>query len=148
MKSKLIFLFFCYIISTHPAKAQIHWEVTSKKLTNSIFEVHLTAVIKNGWHIYSQVQPSESIVTPLEIIFDKSPEMQFLGGTKEIGNREERKGKVTGTNSYEYRSLVDFVQTVKIIENTSISLKGNVTFMLCSEDQCLPPETKTFAIQL
>lgn len=128
--------------------AQIQWKFTSKKITDSLFEIHLSASIQDGWHVYSQIQPQESIVDPIEIKFDETPEIQFLGGVKEIGNKEFRESKVAGIKSCEFKSFVDFVQTIKTSKSSPISLKGNITFMLCSEEQCLPPETKVFKIQI
>ena len=38
-----------------------------------------------------------------------------------------------------YEKTVDFVQVVKLKTNVKTSLAGKVEFMVCNDQQCLPP---------
>src|SRR5438067_7217229 len=35
----------------------VSWSFNSKKISDNVYEVQMTATIQQGWHLYSQVQP-------------------------------------------------------------------------------------------
>ena len=39
------------------------WSFSSKKIADKTYEVHLTATIQKGWHMYSQHQPADASET-------------------------------------------------------------------------------------
>ncbi len=58
---KKIFFALFFVFSSHVLFAQllnpVDWTVTSKKINDKVYEVHLIATINKGWHIYSQNTP-------------------------------------------------------------------------------------------
>ena len=60
-------IFFSGSLGTITVRAQLNpvsWSFTSKKITDKTYEVHLTATMQSGWHLYSQVQPEDAIAIP------------------------------------------------------------------------------------
>jgi hypothetical protein len=47
------------LLSTLILKAQnpVTWSFSAKKLDDKTYEVHMTANIQSGWHVFSQTQP-------------------------------------------------------------------------------------------
>ena len=43
---------------------------------------------------------------------------------------------------------VDFVQKVKMKGTAKTNITGSVTFMVCNDEQCLPPTTQKFSLAL
>ncbi|HEU4903078.1 MAG TPA: hypothetical protein VFT06_09805, partial [Flavisolibacter sp.] len=46
------------------AQNPVSWSFTSKKVSDKVYEVVLTASIQPGWHLYSQNQPEDAIAQP------------------------------------------------------------------------------------
>lgn len=129
-------------------QAQVHWEYSYEKIANDIFDIHLTATIQAGWHVYSQVQPSNAIATPSKITFAPNSLVALEGKVKEIGKKELFEDKTIGISSLQYKAYVDFVQRVRMRRPQNTRINGTITFMPCSQEQCLPATSQEFSIQI
>lgn len=142
-------LFAAFAIATQaqmPANP-VSWAFTSKKIADKTYEVHLTASIQSGWHLYSQTQPEDAIPQPTAIMFNKNPLVTLDGKTKEDGKMEKFSDPRLGS-AYQYTSKVDFVQTVKLKTTAKTKVSGSVKFQTCDNEKCLPPKTVPFSIAL
>ncbi|MGZ8553853.1 MAG: protein-disulfide reductase DsbD domain-containing protein, partial [Chitinophagaceae bacterium] len=66
MRTK-IFLAFLLIGIADIANAQLNpvsWSFSAKKVADKTYEIHLTATMQSGWHLYSQTQPDDAIAIP------------------------------------------------------------------------------------
>jgi Disulphide bond corrector protein DsbC len=148
-----IFLYIALVsIIATTAKAQVNlnpvsWTFTSKKVSDKTYELHMTASIQSGWHLYSQTQPEDAIPQPTTITFNKNPLLTLDGKAKENGNMEKFKDPKLGS-AYQYSSKVDFVQTVKLKASAKTKVSGSVKFQTCNDEKCLPPKTVAFSIAL
>ena len=134
------------------AKAQVkkpvHWSFSSKMINATTFEIHLTAAIDAGWHIYSQTTPDGGPV-PTSIKFGKNPLITLIGKTKEVGKLEKHKEPLFGgIDVKQFSDNVDFVQTIKLKGYVKITVNGSVSFMCCNDHECLPPSKQPFSIVL
>ena len=59
MKKNGLFSFLFLMASVISGQSPVSWTFTAKKLGVKTYEVHMTATIQNGWHIYSQNQPED-----------------------------------------------------------------------------------------
>ena len=125
----------------------VSWTFTSKKLADKTYEVHITATIQSGWHLYSQTQPDDAIPQPTAITFNKNPLITLDGKAKEDGKMEKFSDPNLGT-AYQYSSKVDFVQKVKLKSTAKTKVSGSVKFQTCDNEKCLPPKTITFNVAL
>lgn len=148
MKIKLFIGICCGMLFSEILHGQVHWNFHSQKVSDDLFEIHLTATIDDGWHIYSQTQPPDAIAEPLQIQFQPNSAILLKGSVKEIGQRETKENREIGIKSYLYKSTVDFVQIIKLKSKSQTVLKGNIEFMACTSNQCLPPSSQPFLIQL
>ena len=148
---KKIALLLTTIILTTLCMAQVknpvEWSFSSKKIDATTYEVHLTAKIDNGWHIYSQTTPDGGpVATSIE--FTKSPLVTLEGATKEVGKLEKHFESLFGVDVKQFSNKVDFVQIVKLKSKVKTTLNGAIEFMTCNDHECLPPTTEKFSIAL
>jgi thiol:disulfide interchange protein DsbD len=64
------------------AQNPVSWAFTSKKIADQLYEIHLTATIQPGWHLYSQKQPEDAIAQPTSFLFNQHPLLDFDGKVK------------------------------------------------------------------
>jgi thiol:disulfide interchange protein DsbD len=126
----------------------VAWSFSSKKVSEKTFEVHLTANIQSGWHLYSQSQPDDAIAIPTNFSINNNPLLKLDGKIKEVGAMEKYKDKVLGISAHQYSNKVDFVQVVKLKSNARTNISGTVEFQTCDDKKCLPPKTVNFNIAL
>jgi hypothetical protein len=148
---KLFSLFILFSIATigfsQVQKDPVSWSFSAKKINATTYEVHLTAKIEDEWHIYSQTTPEGGPV-PTEIVFNKNPLLSLDGSVKESGKMEQHFEKLFGVDVKQFSNKVDFVQVIKqkVIAKTNIA--GNVKFMTCNDEMCMPPKSVPFSISL
>jgi thiol:disulfide interchange protein DsbD len=130
------------------AQSPVKWSYTATKLAAGLFEVHLTATIQSGWHVYAQQQPDDAIALPTSIQFTKNPLLLMQGSLKEIGEKEQYKDADLGITAFQYEEKVDFVQQVKMKIKGKTNLSGSITYQACTNEKCLPPATTQFSINL
>ena len=124
----------------------VSWTATSKKISDETYEIHLTANIDKGWHIYSQTTPEGGPV-PTSISFAKNPLLIIEGDAKEEGNLEKHNEPLFGNIEVkQFSDKVDFVQVVKLKAPVKTSANVSVKFMVCNDKQCLPPSVKNFSV--
>ncbi len=125
----------------------IKWNYSAKKISNDIYEIHLTASIQNQWHIYSQFTPDGG-PNPTKIIFKKNPLLTQLGKPREKGKLLQKHEEVFDIDVKYFEKKVDFVQKIKVKNNAKTHISGTIEFMACNEQQCLPPTTIGISVQL
>lgn len=141
------------------AQNPVSWYYSAKKLSDNSYELHLTARLATGWHVYAQKQPENFIGTATSIRFNKNPLLQFTGKVEEQGKLQVSKEPVLETEAMHYSNEVDFVQKVVVrgISGNSGGLitggvktvvSGTILFQVCTDSKCLPPTETTFNIAL
>ncbi|MFK8046411.1 MAG: protein-disulfide reductase DsbD family protein [Crocinitomicaceae bacterium] len=99
---------------------------------------------KDGWHVYSQVQPEGAVAYPTEFFFKESPDYQLVGKVKEYG-AESHGGKYP-EKSFPGNKAV-FKQKIKILSEKDFTLRVDYVFMACKE-ACFPPTDEAFDIKI
>jgi hypothetical protein len=139
------------MILTLAVKAQLNpisWTFTAKKLSDKAYELHITALIQSGWHLYSQTQPDDAIAEPTLVSFNKNPLLTLEGKIKEEGKLEKFHDAKLDISANQYSAKVNFVQVVKLKAKAKTRLSGSVRFQTCNDEKCLPPKTVTFNVTL
>lgn len=149
MKSAIAFIaaFFAFVTNA-TAQDPVHWTFRAEKTADKTYEIHLTATIDEGWHIYAQHQPKDAISLPTKIVFTKSPLFTLNGTAKESGKLEKQRVEVLEIEQNMYEHTVDFVQVVKLKAAVKTTASGTITYMACTGEQCLQPKTIPFSAPL
>ena len=140
-----IFLFVTMALS---AQNPITWAFTSKKLADNSYEIHMTATIERGWHLYSQVQPDDAVAGPTTFTITNNPLIELSGKIKEVGKMQKFHDKELEISANQYSEKVDFVQVIKLKGKAKTSFSGSVEFQTCDDKKCLPPKTINFKVAL
>jgi thiol:disulfide interchange protein DsbD len=128
-------------------KNPVKWTYSAQKLSTGKYELHMTAIVEKGWHIYSQNTPDGGPV-PTAFTFTKNPLVTISGPVKETGKLETHFEKLFDVEVKQYSDKVDFVQTVTVKGNVKTNVAGKVEYMLCNDKECLPPKEVNFSIAL
>jgi DsbC/DsbD-like thiol-disulfide interchange protein len=152
MKKLLLGVFvLAFFLSTDKAVAQnpVSWTFSAKKIADQTYELHMTATIQSGWHLYSQKQPGNAVANPTAFTLNSNPLITFEGKIKEDGKMEKYLDTQLDIGANQYAGKVDFVQVVKLkTDKTKTNIAGKVEFQTCNEEKCLPPKTITFSVAL
>lgn len=126
----------------------VKWSYAAKKISDNTYELHITAAIESGWHVYSQIQPDDAIAEPTQVTFNKNPLLSFDGKLKEEGKMEKFHDAKLEISANQYSSKVNFVQVVKLKAKAKTNVSGTVKFQTCNDEKCLPVKTVTFSVAL
>ena len=145
-KWNLSFLLMLVIHCTSAQQSVINWHFSSKKISENIYEVKFTATLKKGWHIYSG-QPGDGPV-PTTISFAPSPVLSIQGSVKEAGSIKIEKSNLFNSQISYYENYLTLKQYVQVRGNITTAIKGSIDFIVCNNQQCLPPKKIAFSILL
>lgn len=147
---KKIFFLLALFALVNSSFAQIHdpvkWSTSTQKISETEYDLIVTATIEAKWHLYSQNVPADGPI-PTSFSFKKSADFKVVGKTS-----EEK-----GVSSYDpvfemqikyFENKATFKQRVKINNSNAFKISGEVEFMVCDDASCLPPTTidLTFSI--
>ena len=148
MKAGLLSIFLFAVMAASAQQNPVTWTFTSKKLTNGNYEIHMTANLEKGWHLYSQDQPDDAIAMPTTFTITSNPLLEVVGKIKEEGKLEKFHDKQLDLSANQYSTMVNFVQTVKIKGKAKTNFTGSVQYQTCDDKKCLPPKTVNFKVAL
>jgi len=134
------------LASAQSAK-QVKWSFTSKKIAEKTYEIHMTASLNGNWHLYAQNVGVDGPV-PTTFTYTKNPLLLVDGKPKEVGKVIKKKEEVWGGVVNYYEKSVNFIQVVKVKGNIKTNMAGKVEFMVCDDQQCLPPSQVEFTVNL
>lgn len=141
--SALVSVTLCFSQVKQPAK----WSFNAKKINTTTYEIHLTANLEEGWHIYSQTTPDGGPVAT-KIKFASNPLIAVQGATTEVGKPEKKHEAIFGVDVKQFSNKVDFVQVVKLKGKVKTNITGSVDYMTCNDRECLPPSNQKFSIAI
>lgn len=148
MKQILSLITLALIGITGQAQNPVSWKFSSKKIDDKTFEIHMTATMEKGWHLYSQKQPEDAIAIPTTFSITANPLIKLDGDIKEVGKLERFKDEKLDLSANQFSNNVDFVQVVKLKGSAKTNVSGSVEFQTCDDKKCLPPKTVNFSVAL
>jgi thiol:disulfide interchange protein len=100
---------------------------------------------KDGWHIYTQVQPKGAINVPTSFVYAPSKSYQLVGKTTESASEEH---VLEGfPERYFSGKKAVFKQKIKIKSQDDFKLKITYGFMAC-KTACFPPEEREIELTI
>lgn len=129
------------IAQQSPAK----WTFKTNKTNDSIAFLELRCNLKEGWHIYSQKTKGTEL--PIEFNIEKNSNYEKIGGVKEPKPLSKFDKYANDTTRY-FEGNVLFRQQIKIKTDKDFKIKGTVTFQLCENGSCIPPDDVDFVFDV
>ena len=128
----------------------VKWKVSLDKQSDTGYNVLLQATIDEGWHLYSQTQFGEEFEGPIrtEITYNNTPETYTL-----VGETQEPDVPVLFDPVFEidvkyFEDKAMFIQPIKVVNPDGLKIIVEVYYSVCDDEKCLPPDTKTFELDL
>jgi len=147
---KLFFALLCTVFAATTMaqiKTPVKWAYTAKKIADKTFEVHITATIDEGWHVYT-LDHRADVGVATSVKFKTNPLASANGKLLAKGKAVKIKDPSTGEMVKFYENTIDLVQVYKLKANVKTNITGELEFMTCDDKQCLPPTTKKFSVSL
>lgn len=145
---KKLFSILLLVFVTLVVQAQIHqpvkWKIKLEDSKTAEKEIVFTATIEKGWHLYDMNLPEGG---PVSTSFT----FETLQGAELIG---QPVSNIKPTVVYDEQFAMDlrwfpgavtFTQKVKILDPKKFKIEGEVEFMVCNDETCLPPDRESFA---
>jgi thiol:disulfide interchange protein DsbD len=123
---------------------EVNWSYSAKKISDKVYEIHMTATIGGGWHMYAQNGGDGPVSTSFK--FTKNPLVAPQGQVKEVGKMIKKFEEAFKSEVRYYENTVDFVQTIQLKSKAKTNLAGSVEFMVCNDHECLPPADVDFKV--
>lgn len=143
------YIHIAFLLLSSLSQAQIYtpvkWQFSARKIKANEYEVLLTANIDKGWHLYTQFLSPDEGPIPTKFTFTPNAAISFQGKVREPKAHKEFDPNF-GIELAWFEGNVTFKQTIKISGSTT--LKGEVEFMVCDNEKCLPPDIIPFEIML
>ena len=145
---KKLFSILLLVFVTLAVQAQIHqpvkWKIKLEDSKTAEKEIVFTATIEKGWHLYDMNLPEGG---PVSTSFT----FETLQGAELIGQPVSNiKPTVVHDEQFAmdlrwFPGAVTFTQKVKILDPKKFKIEGEVEFMVCNDETCLPPDRESFA---
>jgi thiol:disulfide interchange protein len=141
------------LILSFSAKAQIldpiKWSTSVEKISDSQYDLVVTAKLDNKWHLYSQYLANDD--GPIATAFsfkDSLNTYQLIGKTRE-GEGHTEHDKVFDMVIKFFEKEAVFKQRINLLTDKKLVLNESVYYMVCDDANCLPPTDVdlTFTIQ-
>jgi DsbC/DsbD-like thiol-disulfide interchange protein len=141
-----ILLFFVSIKSNAQLENPVRWNFSAQKIGAKKYQIHLTATLQSGWHVYAQNAGEGPVST--SIVFSPNPLLKYDNIFQEKGKLETKYDPNFKSTLRFYSNTVDFVSNITSKSTASTVLNGVVKFMVCNDQKCLPPKEIPFKITL
>jgi hypothetical protein len=149
MKRVVLFLTLFFIATAAMAQKSdpVQWNFVATKKGDKTYELTFGATVSKPWHIYSQTTPKGGPV-PTKITYKTNPLIVLDGAAKENGALKQIHDKFFGVDVKYFADKVDFVQTVTVRANAKTNISGTIEYMVCNDEECLPPKKIPFDLKL
>jgi thiol:disulfide interchange protein DsbD len=135
-----ILLFFLAAFSVH---AQVYdpvdWTFEVENTGDNTADLVFSATIEEGWHVYATELPSDMGPIPTSVTLDESADFKPLGLPKGGKYKTEYDPNFDMDLNY-YDEKAEFKLPIKRLSEKDFEVTGYLTFMVCNDEMCLPPE--------
>ncbi|WP_082331898.1 protein-disulfide reductase DsbD family protein [Mangrovimonas xylaniphaga] len=139
--NKFLASLFFLILSITATYAQVFepvkWSTSVEKLSETEYYLVSKATIDEGWHLYSQNVPENGPIATT-FTYSTTPDFKLLKETL------EEEGHVVDDPVFQmeikfFEDHAEFRQRIKILNSELSLVNGEVEFMVCDDERCLPP---------
>ncbi|MDR2120395.1 MAG: thioredoxin family protein [Tannerella sp.] len=137
-------LIFVSLLTCAQILTPVKWDIRLIDSESAEKEILFTATLDPGWHVYDMNLPKGGPIST-SILCERRQGVELIG---------EPKASVAPVAVYDdmfnmelrwYSGKVVFTQKIKVTDPKSFALKGEVEFMACNDETCLPPDRVAFS---
>ncbi len=149
VKKIVLALFLTALLTTVITAQQLNpakWKYEVKSISDNEAELLFTVTLENGWHIYSQ-HTDEAGPLPLAFQFDKNNLYSRIGKVQEPKAHEEY-DEMFKCTVRSFMGKITFRQRIKINTPNPLKVTGTLSYQLCNDGSCIPPDDVPFSFQV
>lgn len=148
---KINFFLVCLMVFPLFIQAQIFqpvkWSATVQNKADQSATIVLKAIIDKGWHLYAQnIDEGGPIPTGFEFL--KQEGNYSLSGETSEEKGIEKFDPIFEMNIKYFENEAVFKQPIKLLNKSLSTIETEVTFMVCDDTKCLPPDTVSIPVSL
>ena len=140
----LVLLVFGHRLSAQSYDSVVEWSYQAEAVSESEYELQITADIQKGWYLYSQ-HVGEAGPIPTRIQMYDHPLVEPLEDVQESGEAITGMDEMFGAEIKKFKDKAVFTQRIRVEEGLQ-EISGFIEFMCCDEEKCLPPREIPFTI--
>lgn len=151
MRLRLFFLsvlsFFCslFIVNAQMETNQVDWKSEIVKTGDKSAEIRFIGKIKDKWHIYGLTLP-EGGPTATTVKYDELKGVKLLGSLSSTPKAEVYRDKAFDMDLSVFHGTITLIQKVEVVDFKSVSVKGYIKYMACTDETCTPPQNWDFSL--
>lgn len=149
-KFSSLFLLLVLLMAGTSLKAQIFepvsWTFSHEKIAENQYELRFTAKIDAGWSIYGTDLEGGGPI-PTSIDFNEGNGFRKVGALRFPAPKEKYDPNFDMELTM-FSGSVTFRQTIEVTSSQPVKINGEVGFMSCNDNSCLPPDYIEFAFDL
>lgn len=139
----LTLVFFSFLSTWAFGQEKIQWSFEYVAFPSSI---QISAKIENGWHLYAlDLDPNIGPV-PTQIVLEKNKLANEVHPFEVTTIAKKSYDANFGAEVSYYEQ--EFYANNRILVKKPTTVKGELTYMLCDDKRCLPPQTVPFEIKV
>lgn len=119
-------------------ESTVTWNIRSEQVNDSLYRVVFTGKVADGWHTYGL----ESDLYPTAVEFEEAAGYKLSGGLVEMSESTDYEGIKVFFNQIVIGQ--DIIRTT----DDAFEVKGELTWMGCTDTQCASPEYKSFNVKI
>ncbi|MDR1524485.1 MAG: protein-disulfide reductase DsbD N-terminal domain-containing protein, partial [Tannerella sp.] len=122
----------------------VKWSFELKDLPSAEKEILMTATIENGWHLYDMNLPEGGPIST-SISFKHVRGAELTGKPFASVPPVEVFDQTFNMQLRWYANTVTFIQKIKMTDHRKFGVSGEVEYMVCNNETCLPPTRVPFS---
>lgn len=124
----------------------VKWVFSYESINDNEGFIVLKATIEDKWHIYSQKQNGDG---PIPTSFKFTPSKSFVLVDSIVEPTAEKLySEVFGSDVISFSKEVVFKQKIQRKNKKQFEIKGELEYMACNDNSCLPPKTIPFVVTI
>ena len=136
MKRTLALLLLISTISYSQILEPVKWTTTTKKISDTEYDLIINAAIEKNYHLYSQKVPESEPLQTI-FIFEKSNNYELIGSTIEEEGHTAYEPILKLKIKY-FDTKATFRQRIRVKNKSTFKIIGEIEFMTCNDTNCVP----------
>ncbi len=135
------------LFTSYSQTETIQWETAVKKNNNNEYTLTFTAILKEGWHLYSQQLPKGGPIATEFTFEDSGKNYTLLGSTEESETHTSYEAIFEMETAYFEKEAV-FTQKIKSLTEDFQPITMTAMYQTCDDQSCTfePGETLVFTL--
>ena len=145
---RVVISFFSWLLCLITVHAQmedpIKWNIQLVPVEESLYDISFHAKLDPGWHLYDMNLPEGGPVST-SFTFEKSNGVELMGDVTTASQPIKKHDNSFNMELSWFENEVTFVQRIKVIDGANMDVAGYVRYMVCNDQNCMPPTEEPFS---